>query len=142
VRSLRRYAALAIIAWAFVLSLGVLVLLAINQPPGPRSGETAKIASLVLTERYQITQSNLACTERADFEEFRSLAHSADAARLARFRQERVMQFRCVNLIKGEYVFLEALKLGEACLRFPLAPKCVWTDTATIENARTSWYHR
>jgi hypothetical protein len=141
-RSLRDYAVLAVIVWAVVLSLGVLIILAINQPSDPRSGETAKSIALVLTERYEIMQSNVACTERADFEEFSSLVHPDDASRLARLRQERITQFRCINLIKGEYAFLQALKPGEVCLRFPLALKCVWTDAATIENARTTWYHR
>jgi hypothetical protein len=84
--------------------------LVINQPSDPRTVSVVTKIPLVVGEKYSITQSSIACIDPADFEQFASLARPDDATKLARLRLERIAQFRCLDLIKGNYVTSRCVK--------------------------------
>jgi hypothetical protein len=106
--------------WMSIAVIGALSALATVD--GPAQAENLKPGNA-----YFVQSRMIACIQRTDLEQFLPLARSNDHAAFDNLRQERIVQFRCVDLIKGAKVYLDNLDWGRACVRSPGARECIWT---------------
>lgn len=94
--------------------------------------------SLKIGRQYDVADTLIACTDRADFDQFVPLAAAKDYVAFDRLRRLRNAQGRCVDLPKGRAVYLDDFSVwGRVCVRPAGDIACVWTTGKALAKFAT-----